>query len=117
MEWIVIAGVVGFIAWRMMGAKGTASINTTDLKAVLNDNSKQFIDVRTPAEYKGRHIPQFKNMPLNTLPNQLAKLDKEKETVVICQSGMRSSRACQVLKQAGFTNVTNVRGGMSQWNG
>lgn len=117
MEWIFIVAMIGFIAWRMMGSKNVPSINTQDLKNVLQDGSKQFIDVRTPAEYKGRHIKQFKNLPLNTLPNQLAKLDKEKETIVICQSGMRSSRACQILKQAGFTNVTNVRGGMSQWNG
>ncbi|WP_342526190.1 rhodanese-like domain-containing protein [Chryseomicrobium sp. FSL W7-1435] len=117
MEWLVIAAIIGFIAWRMMGSKNVKSINTLDLKNSLNDKSKQFIDVRTPAEYKGHHISQFTNMPLNTLQNQLTKLDKDKETVVICQSGMRSSRACQVLKQAGFTNVTNVRGGMSQWNG
>lgn len=117
MEWLFIALIVGFIAWRMMGNKNVQSMSTADLKNVLNDSSKQFIDVRTPAEYKGRNIRQFKNIPLNTLPNHLSKLDKEKETVVICQSGMRSSKACQILKQAGFTNVTNVRGGMSQWNG
>lgn len=117
MEWIFIVAIIGFIAWRMMGSKDVSSITTQDLKNVLQDSTKQFIDVRTPAEYKGRHIHQFKNMPLNTLPNQLGKLDKDKETIVICQSGMRSSRACKILKQAGFANVTNVRGGMSQWNG
>lgn len=117
MEWLVIAVVVGFIAWRMMGNKNTPSMTTSDLKEVVNDTSKQLIDVRTPGEFKGRNIRQFKNIPLNTLPNQLSKLDKNKETIVICQSGMRSSKACQILKQNGFTNVTNVRGGMSQWNG
>ena len=117
MEWLLFAVVVGFIAWRVMGTKGGNSISTTDLQGILKDSSKQFIDVRTPGEYKGRHISQFKNMPLNSLPNQLSKLDKSKEIVVICQSGMRSSKACQILKQNGFTNVTNVRGGMSQWNG
>jgi rhodanese-related sulfurtransferase len=115
MEWLLIAVVVGFIAWRMMPAKGVKTVSTTDLKGMLNDKSKQFVDVRTPGEYKGRKISQFQNIPLDQLNSKLDKLDKTKETIVICQSGMRSSRAAGILKKAGFTNVVNVRGGMSQW--
>lgn len=115
MEWILIGAVVAFIVWRMMPAKGVSTITTTDLKGKLNDKGTQFVDVRTPGEYKGRHISQFQNIPLDQLPAKLSKLDPKKETYVICQSGMRSSRAAGILKKAGFTNVVNVRGGMSQW--
>ena len=115
MEWILIAVVVGFIVWRMKPAKGVKTVTTTDLKGLLNDKSKQFVDVRTPGEYRGRNISQFQNIPLDQLPSKLDKLDKTKETYVICQSGMRSSRAAGILTKAGFTNVVNVRGGMSQW--
>lgn len=115
MEWILIAVVVGFIVWRMKPAKGVKTVTTTDLKGFLNDKSKQFVDVRTPGEYRGRNISQFQNIPLDQLPSKLDKLDKTKETYVICQSGMRSSRAAGILTKAGFTNVVNVRGGMSQW--
>ena len=115
MEWLLIAVVVGFIVWRMKPAKGVKTISTTDLKGLLNDKSKQFVDVRTPGEYKGRNISQFQNIPLDHLPSKLDKLDKSKQTVVICQSGMRSSRAAGILKKAGFTDVVNIRGGMSQW--
>lgn len=51
-----------------------------------------FVDVRTPAEYKGKNIYQFKNIPLGT---DLSKLPKDKEIVLICQSGIRSSQACK----------------------
>jgi rhodanese-related sulfurtransferase len=115
MEWILIAVVVGFIVWRMKPTKGVKTVSTTDLKGLLNDKSKQFVDVRTPGEYRGRNISQFQNIPLDQLPSKLDKLDKRKETYVICQSGMRSSRAAGILTKAGFTNVVNVRGGMSQW--
>ncbi|UDK98688.1 rhodanese-like domain-containing protein [Lysinibacillus sphaericus] len=110
--WIMIAIVIGFLVWRMKPAKGVQSISTAQLKNVLNDKEKVFIDVRTPAEYKGRNIPQFKNIPLGS---SFDKIPKDKEVVVICQSGMRSSQACKQLKKLGYERVTNVRGGMSAY--
>ncbi|MHA6260920.1 rhodanese-like domain-containing protein [Sporosarcina sp. CAU 1771] len=115
MEWIFILLIVGFIVWRMKPAKGVRTISTTDLKEVLKDKSKQFIDVRTPGEYGGRHIKQFKNIPLNTIKSRIGELDSSKETFVICQSGMRSGQAAKILKKAGFAEVINVSGGMSAW--
>lgn len=110
--WIIIAILIAFLAWRMKPTKGVQSISTAQLKNVLNDKDKVFIDVRTSGEYKGRNIPQFKNIPLGS---SFDKLPKDKEIVVICQSGMRSSQACKQLKKQGFENVTNVRGGMSAY--
>ncbi|WP_341300776.1 rhodanese-like domain-containing protein [Lysinibacillus sp. FSL H8-0500] len=110
--WIIIAVIAAFLFWRLMPTKGVRSISAAQLKTMLNDKDKVFIDVRTPAEYKGRNIPQFKNMPLGS---KFDKLPKEKEIVVICQSGMRSNQACKQLKKQGFERVVNVRGGMSAY--
>jgi len=96
----------------MKPTKGVQSISTAQLKNMLSDKDKIFIDVRTPAEFKGRHISRFKNMPLGS---SFDKLPKDKEVVVICQSGMRSSQACKQLKKQGFERITNVRGGMSAY--
>lgn len=87
-------------------------MTTAQLKTVLNDKDKVFIDVRTPAEYKARNVKQFKNIPLGS---DFSKLPKDKEIVVICQSGMRSKQACNQLKKSGYEQVTNVRGGMSSY--
>ena len=110
--WIILAVLVAFLVWRMKPTKGVQSISTAQLKNVLNDKDKVFVDVRTPGEYKGSNIPQFKNIPLGS---SFDKLPKDKEIVVICQSGMRSSQACKKLKKQGFERVTNVRGGMSAY--
>ncbi|NYF23240.1 rhodanese-like domain-containing protein [Sporosarcina sp. JAI121] len=117
MKWIFILLIVGFFSWRMFPAKGLRSISTEELFGMLENKSIQFIDVRTPGEYKGRHIKEFKNIPLNTLKSRMISLDKSKETVVICQSGMRSSQAARILKKASFTDVSNVTGGMGMWRG
>ena len=115
MGWIIVLLVVVFFVWRMMPTKGVDSISTEELKGMLKDKSKQYLDVRTPGEYNGRHIKQFKNIPLNTLSAQLGDIDKSKEVVVICQSGMRSAKAANMLKKSGYEKVTNVKDGMSAW--
>lgn len=115
-RYIVIIALVIYVIMRMMPAKGINNITTDELKDELKKKDKQFIDVRTPGEYRNGHIKQFKNIPLNTIGRVGPKqLDKEKEVILICQSGVRSQRAAKVLKRKGFTNITNVRGGVGAW--
>ncbi|MBD3109832.1 rhodanese-like domain-containing protein [Bacillus sp. AGMB 02131] len=109
---ILAVVVVLFLFLRMGSAKGVNTITTAQLKTILNDRDKVFVDVRTQREYKGRNIKQFKNIPLGS---DFSKLPKDKEIVVICQSGMRSSQACKQLKKLGYEKVTNVRGGMNAY--
>jgi rhodanese-related sulfurtransferase len=110
--WILIVIVLVFFGWRMMPTKGVKNISAAELKKIINDKDKVFVDVRTQGEYKTRGLKQFKNIPLGS---DFSKLPKDKEIVVICQSGMRSKQACAKLKKMGFTKVTNVRGGMSAY--
>lgn len=77
----------------------------------------QFIDVRRVAEYSKAHAPGAFNLPLDKLPNEIEKLDPDKPTFVICQSGYRSSLATSVLENAGFKTICNVAGGTSAWIG
>lgn len=112
----VISFIVIFFIARIFPTKGVRNITSTQLKNELNDKSKQFVDVRTPNEYKGYHIRQFQNIPLHQLEEKVSQLSKDKEIVVICQSGMRSNNACKTLKKQGFKQVTNVKGGMSTWS-
>jgi rhodanese-related sulfurtransferase len=77
----------------------------------------QFIDVRRVAEYSKAHATGAFNLPLDKLPNEIEKLDPDKPTFVICQSGYRSSLATSVLENAGFKTICNVAGGTSAWIG
>ena len=109
---IIIVVAVLFLVWRMKPTKGVKTISAHELKQQLNDSNKVYIDVRTPAEFKARNIKQFKNMPLGS---DLSTLPKDKEIVVICQSGMRSAQACKQLKKLGYEKITNVRGGIGSY--
>lgn len=113
---ILIGAIIVFIGYRAITpSKGKKSISTDELKLELKNKGKQFIDVRTPVEYKANRIKEFKNIPLNELPARLGELDKGKETYLICQSGMRSGRAAALLTKNGFEKVVNVRGGMGSY--
>ncbi|MBY8912064.1 rhodanese-like domain-containing protein [Bacillus sp. YC2] len=109
-----------FILWvvfrRFLPMKGVKQITTADLKSVMKNKDKQFIDVRSPYEFRTRHMKGFKNIPLSNLARQTNQLSKDKEVFVICQSGMRSLKASKVLKKQGFINITNIKGGMNTWH-
>lgn len=112
----IFAGLIVLLfIFRNIPPKGVRQITVSELRRELKDKSKQYIDVRTPQEFKTRNIPGFKNYPLNILPKKLNELEKDKEVVVICQSGMRSRQACKILINAGFKKVTNVKGGMNMF--
>jgi len=116
LNYIVLALLLFFLMKRVLTIKGVNNITTKELKKELNNKNKQFVDVRTNGEFRGNHIKGFKNIPLHQLAQVAGKdLSKEREVIVICQSGMRSQRASKVLKKLGFKNITNVKGGMSAW--
>lgn len=115
LKYIVIGLLILFIISRLLPVKGVNNLVPSEVKPKLKNKKIQFIDVRTPGEYKSGHVKQFKNIPLHMLKNQASQLKKDQEVVIICRSGNRSMKACRILKKQGFDNITNVRGGMNMW--
>lgn len=70
------------------------------------------IDVRTEDEYNIDHIQGAVNMPLNTLRENMGKLDKNKEYIVYCKVGQRGYNAQRILVNNGY-KVKNLNGGFS----
>lgn len=75
----------------------------------------QLLDVRSPDEWKGGHIPNARHIFLGELRDKLGELDKSKPTAVYCDSGYRASIATSILKQEGFGCVCNVPGSWQAW--
>lgn len=76
----------------------------------------QFLDVREPHERLRRSIPGTLHIPLGSLPRHLHRLDPSRPVLVHCKSGMRSAAACHLLRQMGFREVYNLRGGIDAWD-
>ena len=75
----------------------------------------QVLDVRTPQEWEGGHVPGAKYIFLPELEKKLTELSKDKPVAVYCDSGYRASIAAGILQRNGFTNVRNVPGSWKAW--
>ncbi len=108
--------VKGFILMSdFAGDKNTIEqVSVNEIKEKLSDGI-QFVDVRRPAEHTNGHAVQTINLPLDTLSREIDKLNPEKPTYVICQSGYRSSIGTSILENAGIKEIYNVAGGTTAW--
>jgi molybdopterin/thiamine biosynthesis adenylyltransferase/rhodanese-related sulfurtransferase/molybdopterin converting factor small subunit len=92
-------------------------IDPVEVKAMI-DRREPFvlIDVREPHEYQICNIPYAKLIPLGELPKRVNELNTADQIVAHCKSGMRSAKAVDFLKQAGFKKVRNMKGGILAWS-
>jgi rhodanese-related sulfurtransferase len=88
------------------------------LETLIESNRSSFllIDVRTPAEYRGGHIPSADNIDYRSLESAVVDVDRGTPVVVYCRSGNRSARAARTLRDMGFQTVVDF-GGLSRWAG
>ena len=92
-------------------------IDPVEVKAKLDRGDKfQLIDVREPHEWQICHIPGAKLIPLGELPKRVKELDPSVDLVAHCKSGVRSQKAIDFLKTAGFKKLKNMTGGILAWS-
>src|SRR5438132_8122219 len=93
----------------------TSEMQVEELKQRLDRGDDVFVlDVREPHEYQICNINGHL-IPLGDLPNRVNELDTSKEIVAHCRSGVRSAKAVNFLRQAGFKKVYNLAGGILAW--
>jgi molybdopterin/thiamine biosynthesis adenylyltransferase/rhodanese-related sulfurtransferase len=91
-------------------------IQPAQLASRLEKGEKlEIIDVREPYEWEIGHIPGARLVPLNRIPEEIPRLDKQRETILYCKVGGRSAYAAQQLADAGLTEVRNLAGGILRW--
>lgn len=78
------------------------------------DNGAMLIDVRESHEYRSGHAPGARHISVQVIERRLGEIPKEREIIVVCQSGMRSQKAADILSRNGY-KVLNVSGGMVGW--
>jgi rhodanese-related sulfurtransferase len=78
-------------------------------------NPPLVIDVRAPRERADKSIDGTTHLPLNTLRSGLSDVPRDRPLVVFCAGGYRSSIAASLLQRDGFTNVSELAGGIAAW--
>ena len=98
---------------------GFYEITADQLKERIDDKSDNnfiIVDIRDDASFDEAHIPGAVNIPLNELGYRWFSLDKSKDIIVYCFTGVTSEVACQILVNAGFKDVYNMTGGIKAWD-
>ncbi|WP_404429019.1 rhodanese-like domain-containing protein [Sutcliffiella horikoshii] len=93
------------------------TISTDELKKKLDAGEElHLVDVREDEEIEMGKIKQAEHIRMGDVPENLDKLDKDKEYIIICRSGRRSENVCHYLQDQGY-KVRNMVGGMLEWEG
>jgi rhodanese-related sulfurtransferase len=117
--WCSVLLIAGAVASAAAGPQENVSapldeISVEQTKAKMEAGAL-ILDVREPSEWYPAHIPGSKLIPLGELEKRVNELPRDKHIVVVCRSGGRSAKGRDILKQAGFTGVTSMAGGMNAW--
>lgn len=90
-------------------------------RRLVNEHGALLLDVRSPAEFAGGHLPGALCIPVDQLGARVGEVsdalgaDLERPMVVYCRSGGRAGMAKQLLAQCGFARITNL-GGIGDWD-
>lgn len=100
--------------------KTIPSKDPQDIRQYIEEHDRDtytLLDVRQPQEYERSHLPGARLMPLGELPDRFAEIDRTKPVILYCRTGRRSLSAAGMLIGAGFKDIMNMSGGMSEWEG
>lgn len=108
---VILASVLSF------GAQAQVSMEEFENK-LSKSKDAQLLDVRTPEEYGEGHLRNADNVDFKSadFKDKITKLDKSKPVFVYCLSGGRSAAAASVLRENGFSEVYDMKGGYLKWN-
>ena len=105
----------GFKAWKEAGKEvdKVERLSAEEFAAKYNEKPL-VIDVRKKSEYDSEHVVDAVNIPLNQINEHLAEFPKDKPFMVHCGGGYRSMIAASILKQRGWDNFVDIRGGFKE---
>ncbi|CAM8664042.1 PspE Rhodanese-related sulfurtransferase [Oxalobacteraceae bacterium] len=114
--WLILLALVsgGALAWPSL-TRGKHSLSTLQAIQLLNKGKVSIVDVRKSDEFSAGHLRDSKNIPIDNLDKRVSELDKTHPVLVVCQSGVRASRAAGEFRRAGFGEVYILDGGYTEW--
>ena len=95
----------------------TKIVSIKEMQELLKNENVQLLDVRTPKEYGEGFIEHAKNINFysSTFSSDVESLDKQKPIIVYCKMGGRSAKSAKKLQEAGFIEIYDLGGGITNW--
>jgi rhodanese-related sulfurtransferase len=118
-QWMLVGALLTLIAL-LIGLEtrgGAKSVSPRQLSDLVNRQQGVVLDVRDKNEFRTGHIVDAVNIPHTQVKDRIAELNghKDKPVIVVCKLGQHAGTAARTLKQAGFTQVYKLGGGIAEW--
>ena len=116
---LIAVAIAGVALWQSGSPARTTAAYPAEVSleeaAAKREAGSFILDVRQPEEWNEYHVPGSTLIPLGELAARVDEVPRDQEVVVVCRSGNRSATGRDILLNAGFTRVTSLAGGLSQW--
>lgn len=113
-----LLGIAALLAGSIVFAEALAEIDVAAAAERIKEQQIKVLDVREPAEFASGVIQGAVLIPLGQVEKRVAELEafKDQPMFVVCGSGGRSAQAVKLLRKFGFTQMRNIKGGMTAWH-
>jgi rhodanese-related sulfurtransferase len=110
-----VAGNLTVINYRQTSYR---EVTSSEAAHFIQNEQPVILDVRTPNEYTRGHLPNSVLIPVQELQNRYKELgsDKDREILIYCATGNRSTVASKILIDKGFKHIVNLQGGIYDWS-
>ena len=119
---LLLAGVFAFISCssNKLSDNGIGRLTNEQFRKEAKKPNTVIIDVRTPEEFQAGHIEGavlMDYLETEKFVKQVVALDPDKQYLLYCRTGKRSMNAATIMKTKGFTKVSDLKDGISEWDG
>jgi rhodanese-related sulfurtransferase len=90
------------------------TLQPSEALAFIQKTDALVLDVRTPEEFGMGHLPIALNIPVDTIPQKLDQIPRERTLVIYCEHGSRSKLAANFLAARGYDKVYHIQGGFAE---
>lgn len=113
----VVASVLGVLFYELrLKGQGLTHVSAADAVRLIN-NGAHIIDVRPAEQFAAGHIVNARNLSLAAIQADTSaiKKNKTKALLTVCDNGLSSGKAADLLRKAGFESVFSLKGGLATW--
>ncbi len=112
---LVVSGAL--LLWPMVTGGGRGGLSAAEATQLINRRNAVVVDLRPAADYTNGHLPSARHLEFSELQAKIGQIAKNKASPVllVCQNGMQSNKASRIVKEAGYTEVHVLQGGLNAW--
>ena len=112
-----LLALISAAAFTVSAQTAAPSVSLDEAREALQKSSAIVFDIREPSEHATGVAKGARLLPISQLSKRLSEVPKagDQPVLLICNTQNRSARVAEQLRAAGYTNISYVNGGMSQW--